>query len=102
MRQELPPKYTTSVVMLSFDFLSNLSPGDTVASAVVDNVVFSGTDLTPTAMLSGSPVINPTSVDQLCTGGVSGVVYFPTCVATTALGQKLVKVGYLAVLDPTA
>ena len=46
-----------------------------ISSATITVSVLSGIDTSSSAMLSGSPVIRGTEVQQMITGGVAGVTY---------------------------
>jgi hypothetical protein len=84
-----------------FNFLGYLTAGETINSAVVGVIVFSGTDASPNALLSGAPAISGSSVRQKFSGGVPGVIYGAVCSATTSHGQVLQLGAFIAVLaDP--
>lgn len=93
--QEKPSGETTKVV---FDFLSRLSLGETISTAAVVATVYSGTDSTPAAIISGAASISGSQVTQKVTGGTVGVVYELTCTAVTSAAQTLQLAGYQVIL----
>ena len=82
---------------LTFDFLSLLALGESISSASTSAAVYSGTDSTPAALISGATTIAGSKVTQKVVGGVAGVMYTITCTATTSAGQVLAQSGYLVV-----
>lgn len=82
---------------LVFDFLSQIALGETISSASVTATVYSGTDATPSSLISGSASISGSQVTQKVTGGVLGVTYNLTCTAITSAGQTLSISGFLTV-----
>lgn len=97
-RQDFEPKLQGESRILPFEFLSDLSPVETISTQVVTCTVWSGVDANPSAMISGSATSSGTVVSQLVTGGVVGVVYYLLCTITTSLGQTLQSAGFLAVI----
>lgn len=97
-RQEFDSKTTAQTKQLTFDFSSDLGVGETISSTVVSCIVWSGTDASPTSLISGAAATSGALVTQLFTGGLAGVIYFVSCLATTSLGQVIPKSGYLAVV----
>jgi len=81
-----------------FDFTGKLSPGETIPWAVVATDVYSGEDLAPSAILSGSPVIEGAKVSQELTGGVVGVTYKLACQIETSLYHSHALLGYVSVI----
>lgn len=96
-RQEFYGKTTNETRQLTFDFSSYLGVGETVSSAVASCVVWSGTDASPSSVLSGAASLATPLVNQLVTGGIAGVIYIIQMVGTTSAGQILTISGYLAV-----
>jgi hypothetical protein len=94
----IDPKKLGETVQLSPNFISSLQASETLSGAVCTATVFSGNDASPQAIISGSPTINGTIVNQLVTGGVLGCVYEFLCTVTTTLGQTLQMSGFLAVI----
>lgn len=96
-------------IPLSFDFTAYLESGETVASAEVAVTVHNtGVDDHPENLLDGSPqvILDGTTVRQHCTGatggaratgGLDGVDYAVTCVATTSNARKVPLVSILPV-----
>ena len=97
-RIELPNKIATEVKNLTFDFASLLAASETISTKVVTAAVYSGTDASPSSIISGSATSSGTVVTQLITGGTLGVIYELTCTITTSASQTLVLVGYMAVI----
>ena len=82
-----------------FDFISVLSPSETISTQVVTATVYQGVDASPSSIISGSAVVqNVTLVNQLLTAGVVGVIYELLCRITTSLGQTLEQAALLAVI----
>lgn len=80
-----------------FSFAESLAAGETVSSATVTATVYSGTDASPSSIISGSATCSGSTATQTITGGVAGVVYLLVCVATSSASQAMVRQGYLAV-----
>ena len=82
----------------SIDFTPSLMPNEPIASVTPSVLWIQGPgDANPSAMLSGSPVIMSTHVQQKLTGGVSGNTYELNLVVITSAGETLVGVGRLTV-----
>ena len=71
--------------------------GETISSASTIASVYSGTDLSPGAVVSGAASISGSVVTQAITGGVLGVTYILACSAITSAAQTLTQVGILAI-----
>lgn len=98
---QFPPKATGETVKLVFDFISRLAVGETISTQAVVATVWTGTDATPSAIVSGVASASGTKVTQAITGGTAGVVYKLVCTITTSASQTLSLTGLLAVLtDP--
>lgn len=80
-----------------FDFISRLAVSETLSTASVTATVYSGTDASPSAIISGSASISGTKVTQKLTGGVLGVAYLIVCTVTTSAGQTLLLQGFLTI-----
>lgn len=91
-----PTKGTGESPDVVFDFTSWLAAGETLLTAVCTATVYSGTDASPSSLISGSASISGAKVTQLITGGVEGVVYDLLCTVTTSLGQTLQLAGFIA------
>lgn len=102
-RLTFDPLHEGELKQLEFPFNGALLLGETIASAVIDVTVYSGTDATPNNLQSGSLTISGTSVLQNFTGsgGQLGVTYNVLCTATTSAGRKLQARGYLALVPQT-
>lgn len=100
-RPQFEPLLDGAVKKVTFDFLGDLAIGETLSTAAVTASVFSGTDASPSSLVSGSASISGTVVTQLLSalaGGVLGVVYELLCTVTTSAGQTLKQAGYLSVV----
>lgn len=82
-----------------FDFTSRLAAGETISTAIVSAITFSGTDATPSAIVTGSATISGQKVTQRITAGTEGVTYLLVCTITTSASQTLELSGYLAVVE---
>jgi hypothetical protein len=96
-RLVFPAKAPSEILTLTFPFLSRLAVGETISSATVSATVYSGTDASPSAILSGGTTISGSEVKQKVTGGVLGVTYLLTCSAVTSTGQNLALSGFLSI-----
>lgn len=83
------PKTPSAEELFGFNFILQLPAGVTIASAQWIVTVLKGVDANPSAMLSGNPIINGTKVSQKIIGGLDGVQYCLTCIATTSDGEKI-------------
>lgn len=90
-------KYNTETINLTFDFISELAIGETLSGPVVTPTVYSGTDASPNAILSGGASVSGTIVTQKVTAGTIGVTYTLTCSVQTSAGQVLTQTAYLSV-----
>lgn len=97
-RIELPSKLLGETKTYYFDFASQLAAGETISSATVVATVYSGTDATPSNIISGSDSASGSIVSQLITAGTLGVIYELLCSATTSTGQVLQLCGLLAIV----
>lgn len=80
-----------------FNFLSNLGATETISSASTTATVLSGTDASPSSIISGAAAISGSTVTQTITGGTVGVTYILTCAIVTSLSRAYVLDGYLTV-----
>lgn len=94
----LPSKQQGETKTYAFDFASFLANGETLSTASVTATVYSGVDVSPSAIVSGSASISGTTATQLLTAGVVGVVYDVSCAVTTSAGQTLRLTGYVAIV----
>lgn len=92
------PKLATETVLVDFPF--TLPVGVTISSATVAALVYSGTDASPSSLISGSDTTSGSVVSQLITGGTAGNIYQLLCTATCSDSQVLQLAGYLSVVPP--
>lgn len=97
-RTVFDPKFLGETKTVSFDFTSELALGETISTQVVTASVYSGTDPTPSGLISGSASTLGGVVTQNVTGGVLGVMYEVLCTVTTSLSQTLQQSGFLAIV----
>lgn len=98
-RAELTPKLVGETQTYQFDFSADLGEGVTLSSPVCTAAVYSGTDASPSSIISGSASASGAIVSQKITAGTEGVIYEVTCTVTTSDGQTLQQTGYLAVVQ---
>ena len=84
-----PHKQPGEQEYFAFDFELSLDDDETIESATWTVAVVQGTDPSPSAMLSGSPIVDGSKVSQMIIGGLSDVQYRLSCQAVTNLGQTL-------------
>ena len=96
-----PPKQAGATKNYPFDFISDLAVGETISGATVTATLWTGTDPTPSGIISGAASISGSVVTQKLTAGLAGNIYAVTCTATTSAGQTLVRSAYL-VVGPSA
>lgn len=96
----LPSKAVGETLPVTFNFLDLLAFGESITGATVAATVFSGTDASPSDVLSGLPVTSTVDAVQVVTGGVAGVIYELTCTVTTSDSNVLTKSARLAVITP--
>ena len=96
----LNPKLAVEVRNETFNFTSSLAASgtETISTASTTAIVFSGTDASPGAIISGTATISGAQVTQKIQGGIVGVIYELRCSITTSTGQTLVLAGYLAIV----
>lgn len=97
-RAQLPNKLSGETKNVTFDFTSDLASGETISTKAVAAAVYSGTDASPSSIISGAASSSGAVVTQTVTGGVTGVLYELTCTITTSASQTLKQVGLLAVV----
>lgn len=95
----LSPKHVLADVLVTFDFISQLAVGETISGAAVTATLFSGTDASPSAVISGAASVVGPIVSQLVVDGTVGVIYLLSCAVTTSSGNTKIMQGYLAVVD---
>lgn len=99
MATQIGPKDTAENRFIRFDFTKELATGEAITGTPTIAVsVVSGVDPSPTAMLSGSPVVASPFVSQRVLGGLANVTYKFRCIAQTDAGNTLVVAGALPVV----
>lgn len=93
----LDPKLVGETILAKFDFASRLGTA-TISTQVVTCAVYSGTDASPSSMISGAATASGTIVTQAITAGTEGVVYKLLCTITTSDSQTLLMSAFLAVV----
>lgn len=93
----LSPKKAGETKTVQFDFTSNLGVSETISTQVVTASVWSGTDATPSAIVSGAATVSGAIVSQKIAAGVLGTVYELLCSVTTSAGQTLQVSAFLAI-----
>jgi hypothetical protein len=97
-RADLKGIYQGETKLVPFNFSSDLASGETISTKAVTATVYSGTDASPSAVISGSATSSGAIVTQKVIGQTLGVIYELLCEITTSLGQTLRQVGLLAVI----
>ena len=97
-RQIIEGKSVSETVTLAFSFLSHLATSETISSASTTATVYSGTDASPSSLISGAASISGSTDSQKVIGGTLGVTYILVCSAVTSLGQTLQISGYLVIV----
>ena len=92
------PKLVGTTENVVFDFLSLLAVGETISTQSVAASVYSGTDASPSAVVSGAATASGSQVTQGLTGGVSGVIYKLVATITTSLSKTLQLSTFMAVV----
>ena len=95
-------KITTENEQFTFDFSPVLGSSETITAATCVVEVKEGTDANPSAIMSGTPVIN-SSGDQAAQriyGGLDGVTYRLEMTVTTSASNVYTLVGDLPVIAP--
>lgn len=95
---ELPAKDPSEILVIDFNFASELGTNETVESAVVTVRTHRGYDLSPSAILATACQLQPGLVLQQIGAGVDGTTYYLKCVATTSAGRALVRKTLLPVI----
>ena len=91
-----PDKAISEVLPYTVNFADVLAFGEAISGASVTVTVFSGTDAAPAALLASATTSTATTVSQVITGGLVGVIYILAFVATGASGHVYVKTAMLA------
>jgi hypothetical protein len=84
--------------LLAFDFGSLLASSETISTQSVAATVYTGTDASPSGVISGSATASGSVVSQKVTGGTAGNIYNLICTVTTSTSQTLKIAGLLAII----
>jgi hypothetical protein len=95
-------KLTTESELFSFDFNPILGSGETLSTATCTAVTLQGTDTSPSAVLSGTPVISLGKATQRVVGGNDENTYRLIMTVTTSSGNTFTAVGDIPVYAPTS
>ncbi len=93
-----PTKLLGETKTYTWDFGGSLGPSETILSAVATASVYSGTDLIPGNLISGSASWSGSQVSQNLAAGTLGVLYEVLVTVTTSLGQTLQLSSFIAVV----
>lgn len=91
------PKLAGETQTYTFDFTSDLAIGETISTQTVTATTYSGTDASPSSIISGSASASGAVVSQKITAGVLGTMYELLCQITTSAGQTLQQPAFLAI-----
>lgn len=94
-----PPKLSGETKTYEWDFSSLLAVGETISTQTVTASVYSGTDASPSSIISGSATVSGDVVSQKITAGTVGVIYLLKCTITTSTSQTLQLTSFL-VIEP--
>ena len=94
-------KYTTESELFSFDFNPVLGTGETLSTASCTAITLQGTDIAPSAILSGVPVISLGKATQRVTGGVADNTYLLIMTVTTSSSNTFTATGDIPVYSPS-
>lgn len=99
MTQKLSNKDPAEQIAVTFEFAAGLIAGESITGTpTVTASATGGSDTSPAAILSGSPLVSGSQVMQTIIGGVDGSTYKLRCLVTlTPSGRKLVLAGLLPV-----
>jgi len=93
-----PIKDAAASRVFSFNFQDQLAVGETISSATVTAAVYSGTDASPSSLISGAASVSGATVSQVIAAGTAGVTYVLTCTAITSLSHTIASAGPLVVM----
>lgn len=92
-------KAVGETIPYTVNFSDRLQFGETINGASITVSVFSGTDASPSSMISGIATYTAAgNVTQTLTGGVAGVIYNIVYLVTGTNSHNYVKVGQLSVI----
>lgn len=95
---ELEPKQVGETRSYSVNFADVLPLAVTISTQAVTATVLSGTDASPSSIISGSASASGATVTQKITAGTVGVIYTLLWTITTSDSQTLLKSRRLAVV----
>ena len=98
-RITLQPKLAGETRKYPFNFASGLASDETISTQVVTATVYSGTDASPSLIVSGAATASGSIVTQAIIGGVVGVIYELLCTITTSTSQTLELSAALAIIQ---
>lgn len=96
-RVVLDPARVGEIVQVPFDFTSGLQAGEVLLAASTTAAVYSGTDSSPSSIISGAAAVSGSIALQTCRPTIVGVIYALECSAVTSAGQLLKLAAYFAV-----
>jgi hypothetical protein len=97
------PKLVGETRTYYFDFTSLLGSLETISTVTCAASVYSGTDASPSSIISGAASGTGTQIaQQNITGGVVGTIYEVKCTVSTSLFQTLVMTCFLPVIQDLA
>ena len=97
-RQVLGVKLRALVKQVTFDFTSQLVPGEYIVTATNTITVYSGADPLSSLALSGPVTLKGARASQFLVGGVAGCSYLLTCRGLTNYNKKTFLNAFLLVL----
>lgn len=100
LRADLPNLLAGEIANVTFDFAGRLASGETISTQAVVAALYSGTDASPTSLVTGSASASGSIVTQKLTtvGRTLGAIYELTCTITTSAGQTLLLKGFTAIV----
>jgi hypothetical protein len=96
-RTILEPKTAAVPFYAVFDFATYLAIGETISSAITTATCYSGSDTSPSSIISGSASISGSQVTQTIVNGVVGTTYLLTCTMVSSTSKTYALVGFLVV-----
>jgi hypothetical protein len=94
-------KYDTETENFTFDFNPVLATGESITAATCTAITLQGTDLTPSAILNGTPVFAAGKATQNVTGGIADNTYRLIMTVNTSAGNVFTCTGDIPVYDPS-
>ena len=99
MTKKFTTKDPEEVIIISFDYTDMLDTSETITGIFAWEIeVSSGTDLTPSALFTGSPTYGAKVTSRFITGGIDGNSYLISCIVDTTTGQRLKLSGILPIV----